>query len=133
MSKKKNVIARSGNFEVTKDSGPEHDYIRIKAINGNWGLSYRDDNEMYGKILAMCKDPEYAEGLRMWIVMNYTMSNMIYDEGFLRDWWDAIGKLSDRRVAAAPVPTDKENEDAMAETQIMEESKEMLNDDQGGD
>ena len=34
MSKKKNVIARVGNFEITKESGAEHDYIRIKAISG---------------------------------------------------------------------------------------------------
>jgi len=126
MSKKKNVIARSGNFEVTKDSGPEHDYIRIKAVNGNWGLSYRDDDEMYGKILAMCKDPEYADGLEMWIVMNYTMSNMIYDGGFLRDWWNAIDAYNKRAVAAAPVPTDKENEDAIDEVRMTEDAKSVL-------
>ena len=29
MSKKKNVIARVGNFEITKDSGAEHDLSLI--------------------------------------------------------------------------------------------------------
>ena len=35
MKKKKNVIARVGNFEVVKDSGREHDYVRIRAVNGH--------------------------------------------------------------------------------------------------
>ena len=126
MSKKKYVVARSGNFEITKDSSAEHDYFRIKSAGGNWGVSYRDDNEMYGKILAMCKDPEYAKGLEVWIVMNYTMSNMIYDEGFLRDWWSAFDAYHNRALAAAPVPTDKESEDAITETQLMAEAKDAL-------
>ena len=54
MSKKKNVIARVGNFEITKDSGAEHDYLRIKAISGSWGITHRDDSQMYGAWLMMC-------------------------------------------------------------------------------
>mgnify|MGYP001109779227 CR=1 FL=1 len=63
MSKKKNVIARVGNFEITKESGAEHDYIRIKAISGSWGITHRDDSPMYGAWLMMCKDPEYRKGM----------------------------------------------------------------------
>ncbi len=128
MSKKKNVIARVGNFEVTKESGPEHDYIRIKAIGGHWGIMHRDDSPMYGVWLAMCKDPEYKQGLEVRCVMEYTMSQMLYDEEFLRDWWKAIDEFNKRKVANAPIPTEQEEADAIAEVQMMEEAKKTLTD-----
>ena len=128
MSKKKNVIARVGNFEITKESGPEHDYIRIKAISGNWGIMHRDDSPMYAVWLAMCKDPEYKQGLEVRCVMEYTMSQMFYDEGFLRDWWKAIDDFNKRKVAAAPVPTEQEEADAIAEVEMMEEIKKEITD-----
>lgn len=126
MSKKKNVIARAGNFEITKESGPEHDYIRIKAINGSWGIMHRDDSPMYGAWLAMCKDPEYAKGIEVRCVMEFTMSQMLYDEGFLRDWWKAIKDFNERKVANAPIPTEQEEADAIAEVEMMEEIKKTI-------
>ena len=123
MSRKKNVIARVGNFEITKESGPEHDYIRIKAVNGHWGIMHRNDSPMYGVWLAMCKDPEYKQGLEVRCVMEYTMSQMLYDEEFLRDWWKAIDEFNKRKVANAPIPTEQEEADAIAEVQMMEEIK----------
>lgn len=126
MSKKKNVIARVGNFEITKESDPEHDYIRIKTVSGNWGIMHRDDSPMYGVWLAMCKDPEYKQGLEARCVMEYTMSQILYDEGFLRDWWKAIDDFNKRKVAAAPVPTEQEEADAIAEVEMMEEVKKTL-------
>lgn len=128
MSKKKNVIARVGNFEITKESGPEHDYIRIKAVNGHWGIMHRDDSPMYGVWLAMCKDPEGKQWLEMRTVMEFTMSQMLYDEGFLRDWWKAIEEFSKRKVEAAPIPTEQEEADAIAEVEMMEEVKKTLTD-----
>lgn len=128
MSRKKNVIARVGNFEITKESGPEHDYIRIKAVNGHWGIMHRDDSPMYGAWLAMCKDPEYKQGLEVRCVMEYTMSQMLYDEGFLRDWWKATDEFNKRKVANAPIPTEQEEADAIAEVEMMEEVKKTLTD-----
>ena len=128
MSKKKNVIARVGNFEITKESSPEHDYIRIKAVNGHWGIMHRDDSPMYGVWLAMCKDPEYKQGLEVRCVMEYTMSQMLYDEVFLNDWWKAIDEFNKRKVANAPTPTEQEEAEAIAEVEMMEEVKKTLTD-----
>lgn len=128
MSKKKNVIARVGNFEITKESGPEHDYIRIKAVGGHWGIMHRDDSPMYGVWLAMCKDPEYKQGLEVRCVMEYTMSQILYDEGFLRDWWEAIEEFNKRKVANAPIPTEQEEADAIAEVEMMEDVKKTIQD-----
>lgn len=125
MSKKKNVIASVGNFEITKDSGPEHDYLRIKAIGGHWGITHRDDSPMYGAWMAMLKDPEYKQGLEVRLVMEYTMSQVIYDEGFLRDWWKAIDEFNKRKVANAPIPTEQEEAEAIAEMEMLEEVKKM--------
>lgn len=129
MSKKKNVIARVGNFEIHKESGAEHDYIRIKAVGEHWVIMHRDDSPMYGAWLAMCKDPDpnAKKWLEMRIVMEYTMSQSLYDEGFVRDWWKAVDEFNKRRVEAAPIPTEQEEADAIAEVQMMEEVKKEIN------
>lgn len=126
MSKKKNVIARVGNYEITKDSGPEHDYIRIKAINGHWGMSHRDDSPMYGAWMMMCQDPEYPKGMEVIITMSYILTNSILDEGFMRDFFNALDAMNKRRVASAPDPTEQEEADAIAEVEMMEEIKKTL-------
>lgn len=128
MSKKKNVIARVSNFEIAKESGPEHDYLRIKAVNGHWAIMHRDDSPMYGAWLAMCKDPEGKQWLEMRIIMEFTMSQMLYDEGFLRDWWKAFDEFQKRKVAAAPTPKEQEETDAIAEVEMMEEVKKEITD-----
>lgn len=128
MSKKKNVIARVGNFEITKDSGAEHDYLRIKAIGGHWSIMHRDDSPMYGVWMAMIKDPEGKKWLEVRTLMEFLMSQMLYDEGFLRDWWKAIDEFNKRKVANAPIPTEQEEAEAIAEVEMLEEVKKMATD-----
>ena len=128
MNKKKNVIARVGNFEITKDSSAEHDYIRIKTIGGHWSIMHRDDSPMYGVWLAMCNDPEGKKWLEIRTVMEFTMSQILYDESFLRDWWKAIEEFNKRKVANAPAPTEQEEADAIAEVEMMEEIKKEITD-----
>lgn len=126
MSKKKNVIARVGNFEITKESGAEHDYIRIKAISGSWGVTHRDDSPIYGAWLMMCKDPEYRKGMEVIITMSYHLTNSILDKEFVEDFFNALDAMGKRRVANAPVPTEQEEADAIAEVQMMDDAKKML-------
>lgn len=126
MSKKKNVIARVGNFEITKESGPEHDYIRIKAINGHWGLMYRDDNEMYGKILASVKGPTLAETLEATVYFLYQFTNTMVDKEFTTDFAAAYFTMQERKAKSKPQPTEQEEADAIAEVEMMEEVKKNL-------
>lgn len=126
MSKKKNVIARVGNFEITKESGSEHDYIRIKAVSGSWAIMHRDDSPMYGAWLMMCKDPEYRKGMGVIITMSYHLTNSLLDKEFVEDFFNALDAMGKRRVEAAPVPTEQEEADAIAEVQMMEEIKKTL-------
>lgn len=127
MSKKKNVIARVGNFEITKESGSEHDYIRIKAISGNWAIMHRDDSPMYGAWLMMCKDPEYRKGMEVIIAMSYHLTNSLLDKEFVEDFFNALDAMGKRRVEAAPIPTEQEEAEAIAEVEMMEEIKKTLN------
>ncbi len=122
MSKKKNIIARVGNFEITKDSG-EHDYIRIKAINGHWGISYRDDNEMYGKIMAAIKDPTLAETLEATVYFLFQFTNTMVDKEFVTDFAAVYFTMQERKGKEKPEPTEQEQADAIAEVEIMEEIK----------
>lgn len=130
MSKKKNVIARVGNFEITKESGPEHDYIRIKAINGHWGLMYRDDNEMYGKILASIKDPTLAETLEATVYFLYQFTNTMVDKEFTTDFAAAYFTMQERKAKSEPQPTEQEEADAIAEVEMLEELKKAINGEQ---
>lgn len=125
MSKKKNVIARVDNFEIHKENGPEHDYLRIKAVNGHWAIMHRDDSPMYGAWLMMCKGPEYRKGMEAIITMSYVLTNSLLDEEFVEDFFNALDAMGKRRVEAAPVPTEQEEAGAIAEVQMMEEIKKM--------
>lgn len=126
MSKKKNVIARVGNFEIVKDSSVEHDYIRIRAINGHWSITHRDDSPMFGVWMAMCKDSEYAKGMEVIITMSYTLTNSLLDEKFVEDFFNALDAMGKRKVEAAPIPTEQEESDAISEAQMMEEIKDNI-------
>lgn len=126
MSKKKNVIARVGNFEIHKECGPEHDYLRIKAVNGHWAIMHRDDSPMYGVWLMMCKDPEYRKGMEVIITMSYHLTNSILDKEFVEDFFNALDAMGKRKVEAAPVPTEQEESDAIAFSKMMEEIKKDL-------
>lgn len=132
MSNKKNIIARVNNFEITKDCGPEHDYLRIKTISGHWGVTYRDDNEMYGKIMAMVRDKEYAQTLEHTIVYLYHCTTILIDEQFGMDFLVALAAMRDRMAAAIPVPTDEENNEAIKEVGVMEDMKNLLEDGRQG-
>ena len=119
MKKKKNVIARVGNFEVVKDSGREHDYVRIRAVNGHWSISHRDDSMMYGVWMEMCKDPEWAEGMQVLVTMAYCQTTVLLDEEFIRDFFKAFDAMSKRAVANMPEPTTEEECMAMQEVELM--------------
>lgn len=123
MSKKKNVIARIGNFEVTKESGPEHDYIRIKAINGHWGITHRDDSPMYGAWIMMCKDPEYKKGMEVLVTMSYCITNTILDKEFIADFFNALEAMNKRKVSSLPDTTSEEDEEAIKEVEMLEGMK----------
>lgn len=130
MSKKKNVIARVGNYEITKDSGLEHDYIRIKAIRGHWAIMYRDDNEMYGKILGAVKDPTLAETLEATVYFLFSFTNTMVDKEFTTDFAAVWFTMQERKGKSAPVPTEQEEADAIAEVEMMEEIKKTVNGEQ---
>ena len=130
MSKKKNVIARVGNFDITKDGSADHDYLRIKAINGSWAIMHRDDSPMYGAWMMMCKDPEYVKGMEVIITMSSVLTNSILDKGFVENFFNALEAMNKRKAEAAPVPTEQEEVDAIAEVEMMEEIKKTINGDQ---
>ena len=126
MSKKKNVIARVGNCEITKDCGPDHDYLRIKAINGHWGISYRDDNEMYGKSMGAIKDPALAETLEATVYFLFQFTNTMVDKEFVTDFAAVYFSMQESKNKDNPESTEQEQADALAEVEMMEDIKKDL-------
>ena len=123
---KKNIIARVGNFEITKDGGSGHDYLRIKSVRGHWGVTYRDDNEMYGKIMAMVRDKEQAKHLELYILHIYYTTNIVIDEQFAIDFMIALEAMRDRMAKAQGEPTEEEEAEAIKEAEVMEDIKNTL-------
>lgn len=120
--KKKDVLARIGNFEVSIDHGSDYDYLRIKSIVGHWCITHRDDSPMFGLWVGILKDPNGgAKALEVRLIMEYTLTNMLFDREFIEDFFEAMKRKQDRDVANAPAPTEQEQEQALAELEIMEE------------
>ena len=125
---RKNIIARVGNFEITKDGGSEHEYLRIKSVSGHWGVTYRDDNEMYGKIMAMVRDKKYEKTLEHTIVYLYHCTTILVDEQFAVDFMIALEAMKDRKVAATHAPTEEEEAEAIKGVEAIEDMKNILED-----
>ncbi len=58
--------------------------------------------------------------------MSYHLTNSLLDKEFVEDFFNALDAMGKRRVEAAPVPTEQEEADAIAEVQMMEEIKKTL-------
>lgn len=127
MRTNKNIIARTGNFIITIDGGSDYKYLRIKSVSGHWGVTYRDDNEMYGKIMAMINDKEHTESLEMYVLHLFYATTMPIDKQFALDFLIAVEALRDRMVKAQGEPTEEEEGEAIAEAEVMEDIKEILN------
>ena len=124
---KKNIIARVGNFEITKEESPYFSYLRIKSVSGHWGVTYRDDNEMYGKIMAMVRDKEYAKSLELYILHIFYTTNIVIDEQFALDFMVALEAMHGRMAKAQGEPTEEEEAEAIKEAEVMEDMREILN------
>ncbi len=123
---KKNMVARVGNFEITKDGGAEHEYLRIKSVSGHWGVTYRDDNEIYGKILAMCRDREYAKTLERHVVHLFYTTTIMIDEQFAMDFLISLEAMRDRKAKAQGEPTEEEENETIREMEALEDAKDLL-------
>ena len=124
MNKKKNVLARVGNFEITRD-GAEHEYVRIKTIDGHWGVSFRDDSRMFGVWLMLCRDEEMRRSVEVLLTMYYHLTNMAVDKEFADDFF-AFGRKMERDAASAPVPTQEESDTAAQEAAVIEMSQRQI-------
>lgn len=125
MNKRKNVLARVGNFEITRD-GAEHEYVRIKTIDGHWGVSLRDDSRMFGVWLMLCRDEEMRRSVEVLLTMYYHLTNMAVDKEFADDFFAAFGRKMERDAAAAPVPTEEESDTAAQEAAVIEMSQRQI-------
>ena len=116
---KKNIIARVGNFEITKEESPYFSYLRIKSVSGHWGVAYRDDNEMYGRIMAMAGDPDYARALELYVLHIYHTTSIVIDEQFALDFMVALEAMRDRMAKAQGEPTEAEEDEAIREMEAL--------------
>lgn len=120
MSKPQNEIARVKNFVIFHDKGQLHNYIRVRTIDGAWGISYRDDTPMYGMWMQMARDKDYKQGIEIILTTGYILTNMPMDKEFVDDFWLAWDRWNHRRMGIVETPS-KEESAAAAEEGLMVE------------
>lgn len=117
MAKKKNILASTDAYVITKDIGSEYDYIRIRSKSETWSLCFRSDSPMYGVWAAMCRDKNYSKGMEVMCTMAYMLTNSFLDEQFISEFFESINAMYKRRSASKPEPGEVEQENARNEAQ----------------
>lgn len=123
MSEKK-VIARMGNFIVTKESGNGMEWVSVKASSGFWTVRFREDNQMYHTVLTLCENEDLHAYLEGWINYVYVSSNATPDLEFFEQFYNAYDAMNKRRQAE-PL-SDKEDAEILEDVKAMEEMKEEI-------
>lgn len=113
----KNIIARVGNFIVTKESGNGMDWISVKASSGFWTMRFRQDNMMFRMVDGMAGDENLHAYLESWVKMCYLMSNCMPDLDFMEDFYKSYTGWCDRQTKQEEVLSDEED------TKILEEER----------
>lgn len=120
----KKVIARVGNFVVTKENGNGMDWVSIKAVSGFWTLRFREDNPMYHTVVMLCENDDLHAYLEGWINSVYVLGNTTPDLEFFKAFYNAFDSMNNRREKEQ-LP-EEENKEILKEMKTLEEMKEEL-------
>lgn len=120
----KKIIARVGNFIVTKENGNGMDWVSIKAVSGFWTFRFREDNQMYHTVVMLCENDNLHTYLEGWINSVYVLGNTTPDLEFFEAFYNAFDSMNNRKKNK-PVP-EEEDKEILKEMKALEEMKEDL-------
>lgn len=120
----KKIIARVGNFIVTKENGNGMDWVSIKAVSGFWTFRFREDNQMYHTVVILCENDNLHTYLEGWINSVYVLGNTTPDLEFFEVFYNAFDSMNNRKKNK-PVP-EEEDKEILKEMKALEEMKEDL-------
>lgn len=120
----KKIIARVGNFIVTRENGNGMDWVSIKAVSGFWTLRFREDNQMYHTVVMLCENDNLHAYLEGWINSVYVLGNTTPDLEFFEAFYNAFDSMNNRR-GKEPLP-EEEDKEILKEMKALEEMKEEL-------
>ena len=118
----KKIIARVGNFIITRENGNDMDWASIKAVSGFWTLRFREDNQMYHTVVMLCENDNLHAYLEGWINSVYVLGNTTPDLEFFEAFYNAFDSMNNRKKNK-PVP-EEEDKEILKEMQALEEMKE---------
>lgn len=118
----KKIIARVGNFIVTRENGNGMDWVSIKAVSGFWTLRFREDNQMYHTVVMLCENDNLHAYLEGWINSVYVLGNTTPDLEFFEAFYNAFDSMNNRKKNK-PVP-EEEDKEILKEMKALEEMKE---------
>lgn len=120
----KKIIARVGNFIVTKENGNGMDWVSIKAVSGFWTFRFREDNQMYHTVVMLCENDNLHTYLEGWINSVYVLGNTTPDLEFFEAFYNAFDSMNNRKKNK-PVP-EEEDKEILKEMKALGEIKEDL-------
>ena len=97
--KKKKVIAKFGNFEVTMEQGNGHDWLAVRAVTGIWTLRFRDDTSAFTFLTMLCKDENMRKYMECWVTANYAMTTSFPDMAYYEEFFKFFSAMEERKLA----------------------------------
>lgn len=91
-------VVQSGNFLVKYNEDGELRYFAIKSAVGHWAQVYRNDHPLFSLIEDFINtgDETIGKAIDLVITMNYTMSSIVPDEKFAREFYGSVKELLER-------------------------------------
>lgn len=93
----KKIIARFGNFIVTRENVNGMDWVSIKTVSGFWTLRFREDNQMYHTVVMLCENDNLHTYLEGWINSVYVLGNTTPDLEFFEAFYNAFDSMNNRK------------------------------------
>lgn len=108
------------NFVMVKYKADKTSFVKVSSVNGDWSVSYREDNIMFMTIDMA--DESQHEGLYNVLVGMYGACNTV-DSEFTKDLFDALNRFYGRLKERQKPVSEEEDKRALNEVKAMEESR----------
>lgn len=109
------------NFVMVKYKVDKTSFIKVSSVNGDWSVSYREDNIMF-LVLDKAEGKEYDALYNIFTTI-YGISSII-DPELTSDVFDAINRYVERRKAEAVKVSGEEDRKILEEERAGWESEE---------
>lgn len=113
-----------GGFTYLKFKKGDMSFIKVSTLMGDWGIEWREGTLMYHTLDADISDDD-RRAIQVAIV-NAFMCSSFMDADFQHEVLVAAGKLQERMIQDAPVVSDDEDAEILAQLKTQQEMMDEL-------